>query len=421
MKNASRHRSNWFGSAALVCFWALGLLAPVAQAADEGSRFSAARAAERMIFNDRTLSPHFAAYAIEWRMVVLIGEPERQDDRHEALIEAAQNAEPIPASALPAMLDGLQNAYRNHSGRTITITDEEGEERRQFLSGLHQFSGKRVVTSNDDPSDHGASSPMALTLPGDHNTEKFIHAHPTRNDNMLVGVRIHGARMSSEERLERSRELGPRPYAPSYPLLRSRAAFLEDGQALVVMSEYQSDLYGLPIRTIVIVECKRVLVEDLHYALVEFDADTDFARMLSRFRTDAPMTGRVGFRHSLMLAAMDARRDGTLSVISSGRARLGAADRESYSLRTQGRTSRNPFEVVRRGARNNPMLKLDLGLGEGPQQVEIPELTRTKVRSDRGISWQGSPTGDLRVLLTGSDGDRRRAILCLQIGEFELD
>ncbi|MCC5785190.1 MAG: hypothetical protein JJU33_00660 [Phycisphaerales bacterium] len=424
MKNGSRRWSSWFGpAAALVCLAAVGLFTPVVQAMDDGSRYSAARAAERWIFGEGTLSANRTGYALPTRVFVVIGEPERQDARYESLLHAARKSEPVPASRVPEMLDGLKHAYLNHQMRTITITGEDGAEHRQHLSGPYQMTGSAVVTTSDAANDHAARSRLQIGLQGDHNSETITNALATPNRSVLVGVRVHGARMTSEERLDRAREFGPRPHDSVYPLVESRSGFLEDGQAMVVIGEYQSDTYGVPVRTIAVVECKRVLAEDLHYALLEFESDSDFGRLLSRFRTDAAMTEGAGFRDSLMLAAMDGRREGTLRVLSSGRARRGASGWEGSSMRSQGEVIRRftPFAIARPEARGDPVLKLDLGLGEGPQERPIPKLTRTEVTSNGVPSWRGSLNGDLRVLLTGSDGDRHRAILCLHIGEYLLD
>ena len=225
----------------LVFFVALGSPALAAHDADQSVRHTTARAAERLIFECEPISAHRTGFALRKTTFAVIGEPERDNDDYKALFDAAKSAEPIPASRVPEMLAGLDRAY--FRGRTITVIDEDGEEYLQVLFGPYRSQSGVVVTIADASTDHTARRRHSNSLLNDYGIVSFTNMS-VANSRLLVGVRIHGSRADAEERIHGIRMIGL--HESTEPLIESRTSFLEDGQAMIVIGEYQSDTYGMP-------------------------------------------------------------------------------------------------------------------------------------------------------------------------------
>lgn len=376
--------------------------------------------AELVLFGEGLSSARRAGFEVKLTMLVGVGDPKEPDADYEFLMQAAESGEPFPASRVEAFRPAFDRAFRFDSQRAAEHDDEA---HKRVGRGSYLSQSKSIVTSLDGPGRIARTQTHDGVLPPNTHAGAIVDAGVVDRNRTLAGVRIYGSETTQDEfhRVMRSVVFANHSIRP----IAAPSAYLRDGEAFASTARYQHQSLGLPVTVVAIVEARSVQVEDLHLVLIECNADSALARMLSAIGPDAPMIEMSVPRLELSREVLRSHIDGHLSVLlrsrgrSAGRDSAGRAPVEHMENFHRPRVDAFRFEYPEANA--EPQLRLDLGFGREPTRVAAPRTFRYSVVENGVPRRVPSHNGDLRVLLTGTEGDRFRAILCLQIASYTDD
>ena len=376
--------------------------------------------AEFVLFGDDLPIARRAGFEVKLTMMVGVGDPEEPDADYEFLMQAAESGEPFPASRVETLRPAFDRAFRIESQRAAEH-DDEAHKRLGRESYLSQ--SRSIVTSADGPGRIARTQSHDGILPPNTHAGAIVDAGVVDRNRTLAGVRIYGSETTQGEfhRVMRSVVFADHSIRP----IAAASAYLRDGEAFASTARYQHQSLGLPVTVVVLVEARSIEVEDLHLVLIECNADSALARMLSAIGPDAPMIEMSEPRLELSREVLRSHIDGHLNVLlrSRGRSagRYSAGQGPVEHMENFHRPRIDAFRFVYPEADATPELRLDLGFGDEPTRIAAPRPIRHSV-IDNGVPRRiPSLNGDLRVLLSGAEGDRFRAILCLQVASFTDD
>ncbi len=376
--------------------------------------------ADLVLFGEDLPSARRAGFEVKLTMLVGVGEPAQPNETYEFLMRAAESGEPFSISRMEALVAAFYNAFRADSPRAGKDDDEA---RKRAGEGSYVSWSRSIVTSAEGPARLARTSTHDGILPQNTQAGAIVDAGVVEKNHALVGVRIYGAETTQDEFDYALRGAGLE--TPSIRPIRAASVYLRDGEAFATVARFQHQSLGLAVTVVAIVEARGVQVEDLHLVLIECDPESALAQLLSTIASDAPMIELSEPRRTLSHEVIRSHADGRLKVLlrsrgrSAGRNSAGRAPVEHLENFHRPRVDAFRFEYPEANA--EPQLRLDLGFGHEPTRVAAPRTFRYSVVENGVPRRVPSHNGDLRVLLTGTEGDRFRAILCLQIASYTDD
>ncbi|MCC5785188.1 MAG: hypothetical protein JJU33_00650 [Phycisphaerales bacterium] len=370
--------------------------------------------AELILFGEDLPTARRAGFEVKVSMMVGVGEPNEADADYDFLLKAAETGEVFPASRFEALRAAFSHAHRVSRGA--------GEDAEIAQSSIppRWSSSSVVVSSADSPGYTSRAGIPSFNPPANTQASASVDTRVISSEDLLAGVRVYGAEMAADEYEEAT--LDPWNSDPAIPPIGTPAAYLRDGEAFAGVGRYHHRSLGMPVTVVAVVECRRVDVEDIFFALIECDADSELARELSSIAPHATMTQYSRHRRGVSEKVVRAHAEGGLKILSRSRIRgVGSIRGSMHTMPFHGFRGRPVMPDFERGI-DDPALQLDIGFGEGPTRIAAPRPSFPNHDvSGRVPRRLPSDNGDLRVLLTGEKDGRFRAILCLQVASYTND
>lgn len=365
--------------------------------------------AELVLFGEDLPIARRAGFEVKLTMLVGVGELAQPNEDYEFLMQAAESGEPFSASQITALATAFTLAYDN-SGQAAAGAAATNLNSRWISSSF-------VVSSADTQSHSTRVGVPSFNPPANVQASASADTRVISSEHLLAGVRIYGAEMTYDEFRDATWDSGIA--SPKISPLGAPAGYIRDGEAFAGVGRYHHRSLGMPVAIVTVVECRRVEVEDLFVVLIECDADSELARKLSAIAPDAPMTRLSRHRRGVSEQVLRAHAEDRMKVLSRSSMRGVGSITGSMHTQVFYNFDGHPVRLAFPGGIDEPALSLDLGFGGGPVVVDAPRPSRP----NRDINGRRIPSdnGDLRVLLTGTEGDRFRAILCLQVASYTDD